>query len=60
MISRLTLPASLAHIEDMRRQTRGPRTAGRDEDRVSRRVRHVQRVGASYLLPSGRWIHGTR
>ena len=60
MISRLTLPAGLAHIDDMRRQARTARFAARDDDRVSRQSRHVQRLGASYLLPSGRWIHGTR
>ena len=60
MISHLTLPASLAHVDDLRRQARIARIAARHDDRVSRPARHVQRVGASYLLPSGRWIHGTR
>ena len=60
MISHLTLPASLAHNDDLRRQARIARIAARHDDRVSRPARRVQRVGASYLLPSGRWIHGTR
>ena len=60
MISRLTFPATLSHIDDLRRQARVARVAAHHEDRLSPRTRRVQRVGSSYRLPVGRWIHGTR
>ena len=60
MINRLTFPASLAHVDDLRRQARVARVAAGHEARISRRPLRVRRVGASYWLPSWRWIHGIR
>jgi hypothetical protein len=60
MISRLAYPASLAHVDDLRREARAARIAARHEERSPRRPSRIQRFGFSYRLPSGRWIHGTR
>ena len=60
MINRLAFHASLAHIDDLRRQAQEARLAGRRDERVSRRANRLHRIGSSYRLPTGRWIHGTR
>lgn len=59
MVNRLLFPTTLAHIDDMRRRARCARIAEAREDRGNAQTGRVRRVGPSYRLPSGRWIHGT-
>ena len=60
MVNRFSFPVTLAHIDDLHRQAREARLAARRDDRVSTRAGRIRRVGVSYRLPTGRWIHGTR
>jgi len=74
MTNQLTYHAACAHNDELLRQGRAARrgVAPRTNrsyrsafkrlaaDRLRFRPEELQRVGSSYKLPNGKWIHGTR